>query len=545
MKASNEKCPDIRLVKSSEYIAMATLLRGDDPDGLDDTYIDNAITEQLVKYGALFVNDTFLPLFSIKSGILMMYGGYGSSKTTTAIQMQLIKSLRNPYHRCYYGRLYKEDARKLHKSIIDCIKRCGWDDYFEYSDSPTGHTTITCNLNNNSFVAFGCDDDESTKGIPDASDILIDEVNQLEFGSFGMVLSRLRKPGVPLQLTCMFNNCDVKPGHWLRRLVFNDEVPEQSEITPDERKTFDALQKRKIVKHKSVFTDNLFLNHKAYDLVLMVQAQGNEARYKAIRNGDWAEDDVKMPYYSGFNQQVHVRKVEYDPRLPLWLGLDENYNPYLPLGIFQIDGKHVKMLMELPMEQPRNNVDAACQAVMQHFGPLGYMHDAGMIITGDRTSKKEDGKLEAGQNFFTLFEERLAIFNPRTRLDNVNPSVNMRAAFINAVFRGNFDGVTITIDPSCRTTIMDFLNVEYDPKGTGKDKRLRTMDIGGVKKRVQKYGHFSDIFEYVLCMAMKGSYIRFQQKGITFEAKAIGKTVRNGFGGGSNRIGDRKVSNRY
>jgi hypothetical protein len=302
----------------------------------------------------------------------------------------------------------------------------------------------------------------------------------------------------------------------------------------------EALQKRKIVRHHSKYTHNLFLNHERYKLDQIAQAEGSESRALAILEGDWAEGDIDMPYYNGFNEKVHVVPCAYNPNLPLWMGLDENYNPYLPCVFYQVDGMKICAIKEFIMKTPRNNLETLCRDIIDYWGAGGKNHTAGLFITGDRTAKKIDGKLEQGADFFVLFERYLEWFNPRVVLDSLNPSVNMRANFINAVLRSNYGGMTINIDPCCSVTITDFLNVEIDVKGQGKDKRLRTVD----GKRVQKYGHTSDIFEYVLVQTFKREYIQFQLTGSIGASKNIGVGTRNKLGGNSgNRISKGWVKN--
>jgi hypothetical protein len=535
------KPPDIIVEPASLYIELATLVKGFDVDGLDDYYEENDVTEAFKSRGVIFINDHFLEVMKVKSGVLFLAGGYGSSKTTLMIVVQLIKSMTQDFHRCYYGRAKKVDGRKFHQDIVDIIEDFGWQDYFHYSDSPTGHTTITCKINNNKFIMFGCDNKNSLKGMGKATDIMVDEINQLMFESVGMLLTRLRMAAPNLLFAAAFNNCDVKPGHWLRKLIYSDEVPEQTEITDAERRVLEALKKRKIVRHHSKYTHNLFLNHDRYRLDQIAQSEGSESRALAILEGDWAEGDIDMPYYNGFNEKVHVVPCAYNPDFPLWLSLDENYNPYLPAVFFQVDGRRLMVLKEFIMKTPRNDVQSLCRDIVEYWGPQGKNHTAGMFITGDRTAKKIDGKLEQGADFFVLFERYLEWFNPRVVLDSLNPSVSMRASFVNAILRSNYSGISVNFDPSCSVTITDFLNVEIDSKGQGKDKRLRTVD----GKRVQKYGHTSDIFDYASVQIFKREYMQFQMTGSIGESKNIGNGSRNRIGGNSgNRLSKGWVQNK-
>jgi hypothetical protein len=510
----------------SKWAQWKTIIKGDDPDGLDDIYDENEAISLMRDNGAVFVNDHFLPLIKVNSGVLFMGGSYGTGKTTVAVIMQLVKSMTQKYHRCYYGRQHKEDANNLHRTFITEIKRNRWDDYFSWSETPTGHKTITCNINGNVLLMFGFDDIDSTKGIDKATDIFIDEINQVTFKSFGMALTRLRSQGAPLQIIGCFNNWDVVPGHWLRDYIYNDEVPEQTFASANQKATLAALKRKKVIRHHSDYTQNHFINQAAYEQSLIIQAEGDPAKILGLTKGEWGVSSDVTPYYAAFSEAKHTADVEYNPNLPLWVSFDENYNPYFPVGIFQFDCGKLVMIDEVAAENPNNNIHWACRDIERKYGPMGHNHQAGMFITGDATSKKGDTKLESGKNFFTLVEEGLIWFNPVTRVNASNPSVTMRLNFVNAIMRVNYDNLRLVIGKNCLYTIADMLNVTWDADGKGKDKKK--VLVKGVK--CQRWGHFSDLMDYFICLSQPMSYVRFQQKGTIQEAQALRPSIRNGIG---------------
>ena len=134
-----------------------------------------------------------------------------------------------------------------------------------------------------------------------------------------------------------------------------------------------------------------------------------------------------------------------------------------------------------------------------------------MFVYGDATSRKDDVKLEKGHNFFTLIREELKQFSPQMRVSNSNPSVAMRGYFINSVLENNFDGITIKIDDRCKRTINDFILTKEAADGT-KNKEMETDP--NTKVRSQKTGHFTDLFDYMICFAFMDSFIKLQRGGV-------------------------------
>ena len=244
-------------------------------------------------------------------------------------------------------------------------------------------------------------------------------------------------------------------------------------------------------------------------------------QFEMFVNGDWElNEKTGGEAYKTFDLDKHVGECKYDENKPLHISFDENVNPYLPAGVFQIDGTKIYWLKEILGINPYNTVKDVCSMISKEYSG----HNAGMFIYGDATSQKSDTKIERGYNFFTLIIEYLKEFKPQLRLMTANPSVVMRLQWINTWFEKETGGITITIDESCKTAINDFLYVKESPDGT-KNKQMTTNPK--TKVRYQEYGHLSDLFDYFVCTAFLNEYNKFQS------------------GGSSNiRAGSRRISRR-
>ena len=97
---------------------------------------------------------------------------------------------------------------------------------------------------------------------------------------------------------------------------------------------------------------------------------------------------------------IYTLAAPYIPNLPIWISIDENVNPYFPATLWQIRGKTAYCIEEVALRNPNNTT--------RHFGLevdrllKAWGHKAGVYITGDATSKKEDVKQEKGMNLFRL-----------------------------------------------------------------------------------------------------------------------------------------------
>lgn len=473
--------------------------------------------------GGFPVNDHFITLWerpvTSKMELLLLYGGYGSSKTTDRIQELVLLAISEPYFRCFYGRqVFDLAKRELHSNIVTVIQDMGLEHLFTYSTSPNGNKEISCNLNGNKFKPFGCDDTDSLKGLDNPTHIFVDELDQIEYKNFGMLLTRLRtKKGKKCFVGC-FNTCDVFEDHWIRTILLNKDEP-----LKDPKGNVINLN---IIEHFSVYTDNYFIDHDEYLQAMSIQAGNDPERLEAIVSGSWGAKTTGQPFYKDFNAKLHVAYVEYNPRLALHVSFDENVNPYLPCSIWQFDGKNAYCIDEIAAENPKNKIAWVCSEIYRRYGPGGKNHEGGFFIYGDATSRKEDTKVERGKDFFVFAKEYLEYFKPRLRVGKSNPNAFARGNFINAVFGSNYDGHCITISSVCKHVIADLLHTAENPDGNGKQKPKETVD--GVRG-VQRWGHFSDSLDYVLCEVWMSVYLRFKNGGKPSKWVEIKRTAHNYF----------------
>lgn len=221
--------------------------------------------------------------------------------------------------------------------------------------------------------------------------------------------------------------------------------------------------------------------------------------YMVFVEGNW---DIQIKtggeFYKQFELSKHVGHTSYNPALPLHISWDDNVNPYLPCGIFQIEGSNIYMVDEIAGRSPNNTVKSVCNEIKRKY----QGHKAGMFVYGDATANKEDTKMEKGYNFYTLIMENLKEYSPVNRVTRSNPSVVMRGNWINTIFETNLNGIRVTIGEHCREAITDFVSLKEAPDGT----KFKETEKGKTGVRYQKYGHFTDLFDYIMTSAFQQSY---------------------------------------
>ncbi len=238
----------------------------------------------------------------------------------------------------------------------------------------------------------------------------------------------------------------------------------------------------------------------------------NPIKYQRYVEGDWeVQDVVEGAFWKSFEYEKHVGEVKLTQD-PIHVTFDENVNPYPATGIWQIDTiempeedhYHVRQIHEISLKHPNNKLNKVA-AELDRWCKMNSWKDI-IYLYGDPTSAKEDTKLQAGYNYFTLMKKELESkgYTVRIRKLPSSPSVALSAAFINSIFEIEYGNIKITIDENCKDSINDFTQAREGPDG----KMLKPKTQG-----IELHGHYSDSARYLLVEAFKNQYRQYQRGG--------------------------------
>lgn len=315
----------------------------------------------------------------------------------------------------------------------------------------------------------------------------IDEINEIQEATFDKIIERagswFHSPSCPIKILA---SCNPTQG-WVKKRFYE---PFQSNTLP-----------AGIAYVPAKIFDNPYIPENYFNSLKLLP----RFQYEVFVEGNW---DISLKvggeFYKCFELDKHTGKTTYNKELPLHISWDDNVNPYLPCGIFQIKGTEIFMVDEIAGENPNNTVKAVCNEIIRRF----QGHNAGMFIYGDATAKKEDTKLEKGHNFYRLITDHLRQFKPQLRVLKSNPSVAMRGNWLNTCFENNIGGVKIIFGTNCKRTINDLILLKEAADGT----KLKEMETDAKTNiRYQKVGHFTDLFDYVMCSAFAREFGAYQR----------------------------------
>lgn len=443
------------------------------------------------------------------------YGGSSAAKTYSTVQLIVVGMLENKDENTMVLRKYAVDIKdSIYSDFTGIIKGWGLEDHFVIQQN-----YIMCKLTG-SYVRFrGLDDSEKIKGLANFKRVVLEEISQFEETDLKQIRKRLRgKPGQ--QIIGIFN--PVSEEHWIKKKIFDleDLIEVDSDIAQ-----IQVNEKGNLIILRTNYLDNKYIvgDWAVNAAGELVQVGGfvdqhtiddfekdkiNDYEYYRIYGlGFWGKLRTGAEFWKKFKAAVHVNKIDWNKDLPISLSWDENVNPYLTCEVWQISGKHAQQIDEIFLEDPRNRVKDVCAEFMRKFP----VHDvAGMFLYGDKTSVKEDTKLEKGENFFTEIEKHLKSYHPTLRLQSKNPSVKQSGGFINEIYEGeSASGITIGIHERCKKSIYDYQYAIEDSDGTILKKKVKNK-VTGVS--YEEFGHASDAKRYIITTAFANDYNTYLNK---------------------------------
>ena len=206
-----------------------------------------------------------------------------------------------------------------------------------------------------------------------------------------------------------------------------------------------------------------------------------------------------------FKSEKHVGSYAYDPDAPLHIAFDENVLPYLTCNVFQHSDGLLRQIDEIMLKDPLNTLKDTCEEFMKRYGA----NMSGLFIYGDATSKKQDTKLQKGQNFYLLIKGYLSKLKPIFRVPKANPSVVMSRNFTNDILAGSVEGLSLRFDAKCRNSINDYQHCTEDADGKVNKKVIRDKVTG---QSYQEHGHACDTLRYILTSMFLDKYKKIYER---------------------------------
>lgn len=470
---------------------------------------------------------------------LLMYGGSSSAKSYSAAQVLLFLA----YTQRENALVMRKIGASINKTIYEDFRLAASQLHLLKAFNFTVNS-IRCE--NGAKIDFcGIDDPEKIKGISNYKRVLLEELSEFEEPDFKQVRIRLRGMSGQ-QIWATWN--PISETHWIKQKLLDQEewhdVPMRVEIegfvVPSDYCRVKSVkenapkammnpqtgemeeQPSNIVLIQSTYLNNFWVVGSPDGTYGFVDKQAimefdynrehDENYYRIYALGEWGILKTGSEFFGSFNSGKHVKRVEYNPALPIHLSVDNNVLPYITCTMWQIEigeRKVVRQFGELMAENPNNTVRRAAKLMAGVLRSLNYAEK--VYLHADASTRAANTIDEEKRSFFDLYISTLSEegFEVVDMAAASNPSVPMSGEFINKIFEGAIDGVEIEIGEGCKVSVNDYLSVQKDVNGGILKTKVKNKMTG---QTYEDKGHISDTFRYLVVDVLKSEFIEFTNK---------------------------------
>jgi phage terminase large subunit len=336
----------------------------------------------------------FRELKDRRERFLVNYGGTGSSKSFSAAQNEVLKTIT------YAGiktLVIRKVGTTLRDSVIPSfrsrISELGLDTQFKYHKTDR---VLKCN-NGSEIIFRGLDDPDKLKSFEGLQRILVEEAAELTFEDF-LELNRRARGRENIQITLCFN--PIHEEHWLKKHFIDNKLPDCHLI-------------------KSTYHDNRFLTDKDKEQIEALRLFNNN-QYRVYALGEWGIVENNHPWLFAFDRSRHVKEdITFLPSFPVYLSFDFNRDPVTCLAVQQSPHRgardsFIHFIKEFSAQEQLHDLCARIKAAF----PASILY-----VTGDAMGAQGNvGFEQRHSSFYSMIQSYLGINN---KLMNIN-SHNMQ-----------------------------------------------------------------------------------------------------------------------
>jgi phage terminase large subunit len=425
----------------------------------------------------------------------VLRGGRSAGKSVAIAQKIIWRCISEKNHRFVVIRDKMTDHyNSTYQELRSAIISMGIEEHCEFFKSPT---RIKLTTFKSEILFVGLDDPQRLKGLSGMTGIWFEEPSEIkEQAVFEETMSGFRpRPGSVsyAQIYLSFNPISID--HWLKKRFYDEN--------PDADRTFALKTTYLDNPHLSTDTVRTLLNLKSTDPV----------KYTVNVLGEWGRTQNGGEYYKNFKYGEHVEEATsfkqitdtlYNKALPLHISFDFNLVPHMTMIVAQKSGKTIKIIDEIIAENPYNTVYGICQKFKNsEYGN----HNTGLIIHGDPSGHNKSVNNIDNRTSYTLILEELRHMHPVLKVDRQFPPVSIRGQWLNRIFAQQ-DEINVLIHPKCLGLIRDFTEMKEDAEGKKMKEKIMKNGI-----RFEKYGHWSDAFDYLMTTLFSDEWHMFYKGG--------------------------------
>lgn len=208
---------------------------------------------------------------------------------------------------------------------------------------------------------------------------------------------------------------------------------------------YDLINKKNASMVQAKTKDNPFLPEEYYEQLVQLYGGENTPLAKQELGGTFVNLTAGSVYHA-FNRALHTAKLEFNPYLPVYVGLDFNVEN-MNFTYCQFDKGIVKVIREVKLSDTNSNTFDAALKIKQDLSQYQIK------IIPDSTGKSRKTSAEAGRSDITILKDV-----GLTVLETSNPRIKDRHNSVNALLIKN----QLVVDESCTHLIKELETLKHD-----------------------------------------------------------------------------------
>lgn len=459
-------------------------------------------------------------------GLRFIYieGGSSAAKTYSVCQALLLDQYEREYHSLVFRRQHVDIKDGVYKSFRLAAEGLGLlGSYYTFQEDQVK------SADDKALIRFrGLDNEENIKGIESFDKVYLNEWNQFTEDQWDQLRKRLRgRKGQ--QFICDWNPVSEKLWLYEQRIDRDEwtDLPLEVEGCPS---SYSALDSEYAFKRINKRGDALWLKvtyRDNYWIVGHPSGQGGLVDehtladfeydriykpnlYRVYANGERGITRTGGEFWSQFDEVKHVRALKVEAGATLHVACDQNVHPYLTMSVWQLVGKELRQVHELPCRHPNNNAVKSAGVLMQWLNGIGYSDV--LFVYGDPSGNSGNTIDENSMSFYDklVAELQKAGYAVRRRVGKAHPEVARSADFINDIYEHGLYGYSIVIAEHCKVSRDDYIQVKQSKDGGMLKEKVRDRHTGIV---YEPYGHFSDAKRYFITSVLGEEFERYKSRG--------------------------------
>lgn len=396
----------------------------------------------------------YRPLLHSDADTDILWGGRYGAKSHFLAQKSIVDCLHLDYFRMVLiKKTYDSIPDSMGQTLMEIIDEWKLSEFFTHTKKPF---EITC-INDNNFIARGCDNPQKLKSIRNPSHAWYEECDQLTEEDYITASTTLRTNKGRVKEYLSFNpEADGNyKDHWIYKNYFLKEANRMYSTFKSERQIkIPGEDKPVTIRYSSTHTtyhDNPWCKPEDKAKLELLK-ETNPYYYQVYTLGKWGIKEVKRPFLFNFKHDKHVGKCTWNQNEITYVTFDFNKNPISCTVIQYYDG-HVYCIESIKLAN--SDIKSLCKVLKSKY--VGAL----WIVTGDYSGKNRSALVPDDYNYYIAIEEELEI-DPKQIQVIRNPIIEENQVDMNKFFHL----IPITIDEdNCAGLIYDLMFAEMLPTG--------------------------------------------------------------------------------